>query len=93
MDETDPAVAGTRIAVQFLQLWLEKDRLSPADIEGVLEGPKRPNVNQVIAGQLNLNVLLLFTLAEEHGANVNDTNDMRETARGILQDLSANLSN
>jgi hypothetical protein len=91
MDETDPVTTGTRVAVALLKLWLEQDRLSAAHIEGVLTDPKGPNAAEIIAGQLNLGMLLLLMLAEERGASAEDMDGMMEEARGILQDLSEGL--
>ena len=89
MEETDPAIAGTRTAIQLLRLWLEQNRLTAAHIQGVLNDPNGPGAAHIIAGQLDLGMLLLLTLAKERGAGVDD---LEETARTILQDLSAGLS-
>ena len=92
MDETSSRTIGTRGAVALLHLWLEHDRLSSAHIEGVLKDSAGPNAAELIAGQLDLGMLLLLMLAKERGASAEDMDDLMEQARGILQDLSAGLA-
>jgi hypothetical protein len=89
MSEMNPATASTRVAVEFLTLWMESDRLrSAAYIERILNDPNGPPAPSIIAGQCNLGMLLVLMLAKERGAGAAD---MMETAHGILRDLSRDL--
>jgi hypothetical protein len=89
MSETNPATASTRVAVEFLTLWMESDRLGAAEhITRVLSDPDGPAAHSIIAGHCNLGMLLVLMLAKERGAGADD---MIETARGILADLSRDL--
>jgi hypothetical protein len=92
MDETGPAHTGTRGAVALLHVWLEHDRLSSAHIQGVLKDSDGPSAAELIAGQLDLGMLLLLMLVKERGASADDMDDMMEKARDVLQDLSAGLA-
>ncbi|WP_433572828.1 hypothetical protein [Streptomyces sp. CA-251247] len=69
---TDPSEAkkdSTRIAVEFLMLWMEADRLAAAThITDVLQDRELPEVMHVVAGLLNLNMFLAFELAKASGA-------------------------
>ena len=92
MDEASSGTTGTRGAVALLQMWLEHDRLSSAHIEGVLSDSAGPSAAELIAGQLDVGMLLLLMLVKERGASAEDMDDMMEKARDILQDLSAGLA-
>jgi len=88
MSEMNPATASTRVAVEFLTLWMESDRLRAAEhFERVLDDPNGPPARSIIAGQCNLGMLLVLMLAKERGAGA----DMMDTAHGILQELSRDL--
>jgi hypothetical protein len=68
---TDPnqATAATRVAIEFLMLWMEPDRPSAAaHILRVLDDPAGPGKEHVIAGLLNLSMILAFDLAKANGA-------------------------
>jgi hypothetical protein len=68
---TDPnqATAATRVAIEFLMLWMEPSRPSAAEhIVRVLDDPSGPGRDQVIAGLLNLSMILAFELAKANGA-------------------------
>jgi hypothetical protein len=87
MDETNPATASTRLAIEFLTLWMESDRESAAEHIGrVLDDPDGPGPHSAIVGLLNLGVLLVFELAHEQ-----DAEDIRERAGEILRNLSPQL--
>jgi hypothetical protein len=89
MDDTHPATAATRLAVEFLTLWLESDRQGAAQhIERVVSDPSGPAVHSIIAGQCNLGMFLVLMLAKERGAGADN---IMETAHGILRDLSRDL--
>jgi hypothetical protein len=85
------ATAATRIAVELLNVWL--DRGAPPIqavqyIYGVLDAPETPSINQVILGQLRLAELLLLMLAKAQGAN---PYEVRAKAHELLQWLSESL--
>jgi hypothetical protein len=87
MDETNKATPSTRVAIEFLTLWMESDRQSAAEhIAHVLDDPNGPGAQSVIVGQLNLGMLLVFELAHAQGAE-----DIRERAGEILRNLSPRL--
>ena len=59
----------TRVAIECLMLWIEHDRSAAAEhIAGVLHGSDGPGPDYVVAGLLNLNMLLGFELAKANGA-------------------------
>jgi len=68
---TDPnqATAATRVAIEFLTLWMEPNRPSAAaHFLRVLDDPGGPGRDQVIAGLLNLSMILAFDLAKANDA-------------------------
>jgi hypothetical protein len=87
MTEMNPATAATRVAIEFLTLFLEPD-LQPASahIKMALDDPNGPDAASIIAGQCGLSMVLILELAKAQGAE-----DVRERAREILRDLSARL--
>ena len=86
MSEMNPATTGTRIAVEFVTLWMEQDRLCAAEhIARILNDPDTPGAPLIVAGQCNLGMLLVLMLAKERGAGADD---MKDKAREILQGLS-----
>jgi hypothetical protein len=87
MDETNPATAATRIAVECLTLWMETDRQTAAEhIASLQHDPDGPGADRIIVGLLNLSMLLVFELAHAQGAD-----DIRERAGEILRNLSPQL--
>jgi hypothetical protein len=92
MSDINPAiVAGTRIAVDYLTVWMEQDQLTAANyIIAVLNDPNGPGVFNIVAGQLNLGMLLMAMLAQAHGAvTADDINRMAgEILRGVARDLA-----
>jgi hypothetical protein len=63
------ATDATRIAVEFLTLWMETDRDgAAAHITDVMTGPDAPEGAHVIAGLLNLNMFTILELAKANGA-------------------------
>jgi hypothetical protein len=84
-----PGTKATRVAIEFLTLWMEPStearKRAAAHITEVMN---EEETFSVIAGLLNLNLLSLFHLAEERGA---DESNMVERARGILQEWSPQL--
>ena len=90
MSEMNPATAGTRIAIEFVTLWMEQDRLCAAEhIARILNDPDTPGAPLIVAGQCNLAMLLVFMLARERGARTAD--QLRTRAGEILQELSQDL--
>jgi hypothetical protein len=90
MSEMNPATAGTRIAVEFVTLWMEQDRLCAAErIARILNDPDTPDAPFIVAGQCNLAMLLVLMLAKERGAITAD--QLRTEAGEILQELSRDL--
>jgi hypothetical protein len=89
MSEMNPATTGTRIAVEFVTLWMEQDRLCAAEhITRILNDPDTRGAPLIVAGQCNLAMLLVLMLAKERGAGADD---MKDKAREILQGLSRDL--
>jgi hypothetical protein len=88
MDETNGATAATRVAIEFLTLWMESDRRGA--IEHIVRVLNVAGANPlvVIGGQLDLSLSLVTMLAKERGAGADD---LLENARGILHDLSRDL--
>ena len=85
----NPATTGTRIAVEFVTLWMEQDRLCAAErIARILNDPDTPGAPLIVAGQCNLAMLLVLMLAKERGAGADD---MMDKAREVLQGLSRDL--
>jgi hypothetical protein len=77
MDETNPASASARVAVECLTLWLEQDRQRAIDhISNLDADPAGPGPTNLIVGLLNLSAWLVLTLAKERGAATND--ELRE---------------
>jgi hypothetical protein len=77
MDETNPASASARVAVDCLTLWLQSDRQRAVDHIADLElDPAGPGPTGLIVGLLNLSAWLVLTLAEERGAATDD--ELRE---------------
>ena len=83
----NPATAATRVAIEFLTLFLEPD-LEPAaaHIKVVLDDPDGPDAASIIAGQCGLSLVLVLELAKAQGAE-----DVRERASEILRELSRRL--
>jgi hypothetical protein len=68
---TDPsqAAAATRVAIEFLMLWMEPNRQSAAEhIVRVLDDSDGPGRYQVVAGLLNLSMIFAFEAAKANGA-------------------------
>jgi hypothetical protein len=87
-----PTTAATRVAIEFLTLWMEPgdDAPRPAakHIDGVLDHPT-PAQAEAIAGLLHLNVLLVASLARAWGAS---EDDVALRAGEILRDMAQHLS-
>ena len=82
----DDATDATRVAIEFLTLWMEDDRLgAAAHITNVL-GPLPVTVANTIAGLLNLNMFTLFGLAK-----AKDADNARVWAGEYLRGLSPDL--
>lgn len=87
MSEMNPATAATRVAIEFLTLWLEPNRQrAAAHIKMALGDPDGPDAASIIAGQCNLGMMLVLELAKAQGAE-----DLRERAGEILRELSRQL--
>jgi hypothetical protein len=87
MSEMNPATAATRVAIEFLTLWLEPDpQRAAAHIRMVLGDPDGPDAGSIIAGQCNLGMILVLELAKAQGAE-----DPPERAGEILRELSRQL--
>ena len=88
MDEMPaPTTAYTRVAVECLTLWLERDRVGAA-LHIALLKQDPDEADEMIVGLLNLSHKLLLKLAKERGATPYDLRDM---AHAILCDLSLKL--
>ena len=83
------ATDATRIAIEFLTLWMERDRDRAAEhITGVMTNPGAPEPAHVVAGLLNLNMFTIFELAKANGAT-----DAVAWAGDYLRNLSPRLPN
>jgi hypothetical protein len=87
MSEMNPATAATRVAIEFLTLFLEPDlQHAAAHIKVALDDPDGPDAASIIVGQCGLSMALILELAEAQGAE-----DVRERAGEILRELSRRL--
>jgi len=69
MTEPNEATAATRVAIEFLMLWIESNRSFAAEhILRVLDDPDGPGRERVVSGLLNLSMFLGFELAKANGA-------------------------
>lgn len=81
---------GIRLAVEFLNVWMESDRLAAAaHIAKVLEEPDGPDPIYAISGLLDLSNFLIYEIAKTRGAT--DKVTFNALAREYLANLSANL--
>ncbi|PWI16033.1 hypothetical protein DI272_19060 [Streptomyces sp. Act143] len=80
----------TRLAIEFLGLWMDHDRpAAAAHITQVLDGPGGPDRNFAIAGLLNLSHFLVAEVANARGAS--NPQEVDRIAREFLTELSINL--
>jgi hypothetical protein len=87
MSDTNPVTASTRVAIEFLTVWLEGDKqFATEHIYRVLKDPDGPGADMAIVGLLNLSTLLAFELAKAR-----DAEDLQEWVRKYLSNLSAQL--
>ncbi|MEU1621752.1 hypothetical protein ABZ479_31200 [Streptomyces sp. NPDC005722] len=87
MTEPSKAEEATRLAIEFLTLWLEDDREGAArHIAGVVEGLDGAERMRMVAGLLNLNMFVVLDLAKARGAE-----DYRADAGAYLRHLAAHL--
>jgi hypothetical protein len=87
MSEMNPVTASTRIAIEFLTVWLEGDKqFATEHINRVLKDPDGPGADEAIVGLLNLSMLLAVELAQAQGAE-----DLQERIGKYLSNLSARL--
>jgi hypothetical protein len=87
MREMNPATAATRVAIEFLTLWLEGDRQrAAAHIRMALADPDGPDAPSIIAGQCNLGMILVLEVARAQGAE-----SLHERTGEILRELSRRL--
>jgi hypothetical protein len=90
MDETNPASASARVAVECLTLWLEQDRQRAIDHIAKLEtDPSGPGPTNLIVGLLNLSSWLVLTFASAQRATSED--ELREKAGVILREFLQQL--
>ncbi|MFD8974648.1 hypothetical protein [Streptomyces sp. NPDC059593] len=89
-DYTDPQGA-TRLAIEFLSLWIEPDRQAAAThIKEALDASTGPNPEfSAIAGLLNLSQFLLAEVVKANGAS--SAEDYDRLAREYLSRMSINL--
>jgi len=92
MSEMDPALAAdTRMAAEFLLIWMERDQeTATLFVEAVLGNPNGPGAPHIVAGLLNVGAALVRMLAEARGAVTDD--DKRTMAREILRGLTNNVA-
>jgi hypothetical protein len=83
----NPVTASTRVAIEFLTVWLEGDKqFATEHINRVLKDPDEPGADKVIVGLLNVSMLLAVELAEAQDAEI-----LEEWVRKYLSNLSAKL--
>ena len=91
MDQPNLETGSTRVAIEFLTLWMEPGdeagQRAAEHITHVLHEEGEDPVS-VIAGQLNLSMLLVLHLAKERGAT---EAAMLQKAGEILRDWSPQL--
>ena len=80
---TDPP---TRVAIEFLTLWMGPDRQFAAEHIVEVLGPGDPGSSRVIAGLLNLSMILAFEAAKANGAT-----DYRAWVGDYLRRISPDL--
>ena len=87
MRERNSATAATRVAIEFVTLWLEDDhQRTAAHIKMALEDPDGPDAASIIGAQGYLSRVLILELAKAQGAE-----DPHERAGEILRELSRQL--
>jgi hypothetical protein len=91
-DEIRQPTAYTRVAIEFLTLWMEpgdQARIEAArHIQSIVDAPDA-NIRGIIAGLLNLNTVTLLELAKARGAM---TEEMYYRVAGdFLRELSQGL--
>jgi hypothetical protein len=88
----EPTTEATRIAVEFLTLWIQPEAQARAEatayIEQRLSEPGTPPIEEVLAGHLNLARLLLFRCAVQES---NCPDDLFRDVQAILQQMSPSL--
>src|SRR4029450_7932593 len=84
MREMNPATAATRVAIEFLTLFLEGGRQrAAAHIEMALADPDGPDAASIIGGQCYLSMVLILELAKAQGSE-----DLHERTGDILRQFS-----
>jgi hypothetical protein len=91
-DEIPQPTAYTRVAIEFLTLWMEpgdQARIEAArHIQSIVDAPDA-NIRGIIAGLLNLNTVTLLELAKARGAMTEET--YYRVAGDFLRELSQGL--
>jgi hypothetical protein len=90
MDEANPAIHATEVAVESLTLWLEDPQQAINHIANLEVDPSGPGATNLILGLLDLSSWLLVSLAETQG-EATDV-ELRERATTILRKLSQRLT-
>jgi len=87
-----PTTQATRIAVEFLTLWIQPDAEARAEATAYicqrLTEPDALPIEDVLAGHLNLARLLLFRCAVQES---NNPDDLFRDVQAILQQMSPSL--
>lgn len=83
----------TRIAIECLTLWMESGdgaRLNAAEhVADLTHDRNGPGADAIIAGLLNLNMLLVYSLAKAEGAT--GATEIKQRGSEILRELSPKL--
>jgi hypothetical protein len=91
-DEIPQPTAYTRVAIEFLTLWMEpgdQARIEAArHIQSIVDAPDA-NIRGIIAGLLNLNTVTLLELAKARGAMTEEM--YYQVAGDFLRELSQGL--
>jgi hypothetical protein len=90
MDETNPTIAATEVAVECLTLWLQDRQRAIDHIANLEFDPSGPGATNLILGLLDLSSWMLLSLAETQG-EATDV-ELQEKATTILGKLSERLT-
>jgi hypothetical protein len=87
VSDPNPQTDATRVAIEFLTLWIEPDHHAAVEHIGMaLHDPNGPGPVTAITGLLNLSMILAVALARASGAD-----DTRAWALQYLRNLSTQL--
>lgn len=86
MNESDPRVDATKIAIECLTAWTELGREEAARHIARLQFEVGVEPSQLIAGLLNVGTILLYQAAKNAGAE-----DLKTAGAAMLQDIARGM--